>query len=64
MALNSDEEKRFQVLESAVAEHTTAIKNLASKRQLSHILSLIERQLTEIRTDIASIKTQIAALKK
>lgn len=64
MALTVDEEKRIQTIETGLAEHTTAIQNLASKRQLSHVLSLIERQLTEIRTEIASLKSQINALKK
>lgn len=64
MALSESDEKRVQRLETAVGQHSTAMKNLASKRQLTHVLSLVERQLKEIRDDVASIKTQIEALKK
>jgi hypothetical protein len=64
MALSSDEEKRVQAIESALATHTTAIKNLASKAQLTHILSLVQRDLDEIRDAITSLESQIKALKK
>lgn len=64
MALSDNDEQRVQRIETALGQHATAIKNLASKRQLTHILSLVERQLTEVRSDIASIKSQIEALKK
>jgi uncharacterized protein YigA (DUF484 family) len=64
MALSDEDEKRVQRLEAALAQHTTAIKNLASKRQLNHVLALVERQLVEVRNDIISIKSQIEALKK
>jgi uncharacterized protein YigA (DUF484 family) len=64
MALNDEEEKRIQRIELALGQHTTAIKNLASKRQLTHLLSLVERQLKEVRDDITSLKAQIETLKK
>jgi len=64
MALNSSEEKRIQRIEQSLSDHTTAIKNLASKKQLNHILALLQKQIEEIQTDITSIKTQIEALKK
>lgn len=64
MAFTDEEEKRVQRLENTVGQLTTAIKNLASKRQLNHILSLVERQIKEVRDDIASIKAQIEALNK
>jgi uncharacterized protein YigA (DUF484 family) len=64
MALSESEEKRLQRMEAGLSQHSTAINNLASKRQLTHILSLVERQLKEIRDDIASLKSQIEALKK
>lgn len=64
MALTVDEEKRFQTVETKLAEHATAIKNLGSKRQLSQVLTLVQRQLDEIKLQITSIQTQLDALKK
>lgn len=64
MSLNQSEEIRLQRLETAVAELTTALKNLASKRQLTHINTLTERQITELKTQIASLQSQLDALKK
>lgn len=64
MALSVDEEKRLQRLELAVGKLNVAVKNLASKRQLNHILSLIQEQLADVRSEVASLKTQIEALKK
>jgi hypothetical protein len=59
-----DEELRLQRIEAALAEHAIAIDNLAPKQQLSHILALVQRQIEEMRTDIASIKSQLKAIKK
>ena len=64
MSLTNAEEKRIQTVETALALHATAIKNLASKRQLNHVLALVERQVKAINDEISSIKTQIEALKK
>lgn len=58
------EEKRIQTIESALAVHATAIKNLASKKQLTHILSLLENQITEIQATLTSLQSQLNALKK
>jgi hypothetical protein len=64
MSLNPSEEIRLQRLETAVAELATALKNLASKRQLNHINTLTERQITELKIQIASLQSQLDALKK
>lgn len=64
MSLSAAEEKRIQTIETALAQHTTAIKNLASKRQLNHILTLVTTQLEEIQTQLNSLQSQIDALKK
>lgn len=64
MALTTSEEARLQRLETAVAELATALKNLASKRQLNHINTLTERQFSELQLKIQSLQTQIDALKK
>jgi hypothetical protein len=64
MALNDSEEKRIQSIEQVLSKHSTAIRNLASKRQLNHILALLTQQLETIQTELASIQSQIEALKK
>lgn len=64
MALTADEEKRIQALENALAEHTTAIKNLAAKRQLSHSYALLDKKITELEEKLTSLQSQLNALKK
>lgn len=64
MALNDSEEKRIQAIEQSLSNHAIAIANLASKRQLNHILALVTQQITEIQSSIASIQSQLEALKK
>ena len=64
MSLSSSEEARLQRLENTVAELVTALKNLASKRQLNHINTLTERQFTELNVQLDSLQSQLEALKK
>jgi hypothetical protein len=64
MAFTVDEEQRIQRIEKALAEHTTAINNLASKRQLTHVNSLTEKNIRELRELIASLQSQLDTLKK
>lgn len=61
---SNDEELRIQRIEAALAQHAIAIENLASKRQLNHILALVQRSIEDMATDIASIQTQLNAIKK
>ena len=64
MALTDAEEKRLQRIEQLLAKQALAIQNLAAKRQLSHLSTLIQRDLEELRTQMASLQTQIDAIKQ
>jgi hypothetical protein len=64
MALTSSEEKRVQAIEAALAQHATAIKNLAAKKQLAHLISLLQNDITLLRTAVESLQSQINATKK
>lgn len=64
MALNNEEELRIQRIETALSKHAIAISNLAPKQQLSHILALLERSITALTEEVASLKSQLTALKK
>lgn len=64
MAWTDAEEKRVQRIEQTLAEHARAIQNLAAKRQLSHLSTLIQRDLEELRTQLSSLQAQMDAIKK
>lgn len=64
MALTSNEEKRIQSIERSLAEHATAIKNLAAKKQLAHLLSLVQKDIELLRIAVESLQTQINSTKK
>ena len=62
MAWTSDEEKRIQTIENAIAQHGVAIGNLASKRQLNHLLTLVKKENAELKERIEALESQLKML--
>lgn len=63
MALTDSEEKRIQRIETKLAELALAVRNLAAKRQLSHLSTLLQRENEELRQAIDSLQAQLDAIK-
>ncbi len=55
---------RLQKLELAQGQTNIALGNLASKRQLNHILTLFTNQITELQDRISNLESQIEVLKR
>lgn len=64
MAWTDEETRRIQRLENAIAEHTQAIRNLASKRQMNHTLSLVNSKIAQLETALENLQSQLDALKR
>lgn len=56
--------ERIQRLEVAVGQINVAISNLAAKRQLNHILTLLTRQITDLQSELTDVKAQLEVLKR
>jgi hypothetical protein len=63
VALTNEEQARLRKIEAALAEHTIAINNLAAKKQLSHVLALVQADLRKLNEQLTSIKAQLEVLK-
>lgn len=59
---DSNVENRLRNLETALAQHALAIQNLAAKRQLNHLVALMDKRLAALEATIAGLETQIAAI--
>lgn len=57
-------QERIRKIEVAIGQINLALGNLAPKRQLSHILTLLTKQITDLNTEISNIKSQLEVLKK
>jgi len=64
MALTESEEQRIQRIENGLADINKAIKNLAAKRQLSHISGLFQKKLDALEKEVASLQAQLNAIKQ
>ena len=63
MALTDSEEKRIQRIEAGLADLAKAVNNLAAKRQLSHISTLLQKELDAQADVITSLQSQLDAIK-
>ncbi len=57
-------QERIQRIEVAIGQINTALTNLAPKRQLNHILTLLTRQITELQAELTDVKAQLEVLKR
>lgn len=63
MALTDSEEKRLQRIESEIGQLKLAVRNLAAKRQLNHITTLLQSDIKELRDALDSIQSQLDSIK-
>ena len=64
MAWTDEETRRVQNIENAIAKLNQALQNVASKRQLNHVLTLVQREIDSLQSEIDDLKSQLAALQK
>jgi hypothetical protein len=64
MALSDSEEKRLQNIEAGLSNHARAIRNLAAKKQLTHVSTVLQKELNELRAQLESLQSQLDALKQ
>jgi hypothetical protein len=62
MAWTDAELRRVQEIEKAISEHGTALGNLASKRQLNHMLTLLKKENAELRSLVEDLQSQLDML--
>jgi len=62
MAWTDAENRRVQEIEKAISEHGVALGNVGSKRQLHHILTLLQKENAELNTRIDALEAQLAML--
>lgn len=62
MAWTDEENRRVQEIEKALSEQGKALRNVPSKRQLTHILTLLQRENAELKARIDALESQLAML--
>jgi polyhydroxyalkanoate synthesis regulator phasin len=62
MAWTDAENRRVQEIEKAISEHGVALGNLASKRQLNHMLTLLTKENAELKARIDALESQLEML--
>jgi polyhydroxyalkanoate synthesis regulator phasin len=62
MAWTDAENRRVQEIEKGLSKHGTALGNVASKRQLHHMLTLLQKENAELNARIDALESQLTML--
>ena len=65
MALTNEQlQTRIEAIEEVLNNVQTALNNLANKAQLKALLNIRQAEIEQLKIDVASLKTQVAALQE
>ena len=60
----TSEDKRLARIEQSIKELILAVSNLAAKKTVNHISTLLQKQIADLQTQIDDLQSQLDAIKK
>lgn len=63
MSLTATEEARLRSIEAKLTEVIAALQNVGSKRQLTQLLAVLQKENADLKERIETLESQVALLK-